>query len=137
MYSKILIPVDMAHLEKAASMINSAKRQADEGAKFILLNVVDEVPTWAVAMMPDKEVFSHHRQEAQDELAKIVQDYDLDAEIKIRLGHSYTTILQEAEESDVDLIIIGSHHPGVGDYFLGSTAAKVVRHAKCSVFVIR
>ena len=37
----------------------------------------------------------------------------------------------------VDLIIVASHRPGLQDYFLGSTAAKVVRHAKCSVLVIR
>jgi nucleotide-binding universal stress UspA family protein len=42
-----------------------------------------------------------------------------------------------AEEKGADLIIIASHRPGLKDYFLGSTAAKVVRHAKCSVLVIR
>jgi len=42
-----------------------------------------------------------------------------------------------AQEKGVDLIIIASHRPGLQDYFLGSTAAKVVRHAKCSVLVIR
>jgi len=42
-----------------------------------------------------------------------------------------------AKEKDVDLIIIASHRPGLQDYFLGSTAAKVVRHATCSVLVVR
>ncbi|MDH3475684.1 MAG: universal stress protein [Rhodospirillales bacterium] len=36
-----------------------------------------------------------------------------------------------------DLIITGSHKPNVSDYLLGSNAARVVRHASCSVFVVR
>ena len=55
----------------------------------------------------------------------------------VRTGHSYKTILEVAKEKDVDLIIIASHRPGLQDYFLGSTAAKVVRHADCSVLVVR
>ena len=42
-----------------------------------------------------------------------------------------------AEDDKVDLIIIASHKPGLQDYFLGSTAARVVRHASCSVLVVR
>ncbi len=34
-------------------------------------------------------------------------------------------------------IIVASHKPNVGDYLLGTTAARVVRHATCSVFVVR
>ena len=46
-------------------------------------------------------------------------------------------ILEWAESNKVDCIIINSHKPGLQDYFLGSTAARVVRHAQCSVHVIR
>ena len=42
-----------------------------------------------------------------------------------------------AKEKNADMIIIASHRPGLQDYFLGSTAAKVVRHATCSVLVVR
>ncbi len=37
----------------------------------------------------------------------------------------------------VDCIVIGSHKPGLSDYLLGSTAARVVRHAPCAVHVYR
>jgi len=37
----------------------------------------------------------------------------------------------------VDLIVIASHRPGLKDYFLGSTAGRVVRHSPCAVHVIR
>ena len=58
-------------------------------------------------------------------------------DVDVRTGHSYDTILEVAKEKDVNLIIIASHRPGLQDYFLGSTAAKVVRHANCSVLVVR
>jgi len=52
-------------------------------------------------------------------------------------GHSSRSILNHANSNDADLIIIASHQPGMQDYLLGSTAAKVVRHAKCAVHVLR
>jgi len=55
----------------------------------------------------------------------------------IRSGHASNTILAVAKERGADLIIIASHRPGLQDYFLGSTASKVVRHANCSVLVVR
>ena len=35
------------------------------------------------------------------------------------------------------MIVIASHDPGLADYLLGSTAGRVVRHAHCSVLVVR
>ena len=52
-------------------------------------------------------------------------------------GHSGRTILEYANEYRNDLIIIASHRPGLEDYFLGSTASHVVRHASCAVHVVR
>ena len=137
MYNTILIPIDMAHVEKAKSMIDAAKTQANEGAKIILLNVIDQVPTWAEIYMPDNDNGVGQRKSAYDELVAVATANSLEADIKVEMGHSYITILNVAEETGSELIVIGSHHPGISDYFLGSTAAKVVRHAKCSVYVIR
>ncbi len=52
-------------------------------------------------------------------------------------GHSSRTILDQASENSNDCIVMHSHRPSVQDYFLGSTAAHVVRHAGCSLHVIR
>jgi nucleotide-binding universal stress UspA family protein len=52
-------------------------------------------------------------------------------------GHSARSILDYAEAHDVDCIVIASHRPGLQDFFLGSTAARVVRHATCAVHVVR
>ncbi len=52
-------------------------------------------------------------------------------------GHAGNTIVDYAAEHEVDCIVIASHKPGLQDYFLGSTAARVVRHSPCAVHVIR
>ena len=35
------------------------------------------------------------------------------------------------------MIVMASHDPVLSDYLLGSVAARVVRHAHCSVLVAR
>lgn len=52
-------------------------------------------------------------------------------------GQAGRTIVDVAVENDIHCIVIASDKLGISDIFLGSTAAKVVRHAKCSVHVIR
>ena len=45
--------------------------------------------------------------------------------------------LKLADDIDADLIMIPSHSPTMSDYLLGSTAASVMRHAKCAVLAHR
>jgi nucleotide-binding universal stress UspA family protein len=42
-----------------------------------------------------------------------------------------------AEKAGADLVVVGSHRPAMKDYLLGTNAARVVRHARCSVLVAR
>jgi nucleotide-binding universal stress UspA family protein len=46
-------------------------------------------------------------------------------------------VLEEAKEFGADLVVMSSHDPGLRTYFIGSNAAQVVRHAHCSVMVVR
>ena len=80
-----------------------------------------------------------------------VREAQQNAEVKLRaktsdltgvttelvVGHAYRSIIDYAEANDIDCIVIGSHKPGLSDYLLGSTAARVVRHAPCAVHVCR
>lgn len=52
-------------------------------------------------------------------------------------GTVYQEILRIADEIGADLIIIAAHRPELKDYLLGPNAARVVRHAECSVLVVR
>ena len=55
----------------------------------------------------------------------------------VAAGKIYQQILRVADEIKADLIVMGSHHPELSDYLLGPNAARVVRHADCSVMVVR
>jgi nucleotide-binding universal stress UspA family protein len=136
MFKTILVPIDLSHVVEGKANIDIAALNANAGAKIILLNVVEDIPSWAAAEIPSdliKDSLTH----AQNELKAIANASGMKVETEVRSGHSYNTILDVANERQVDLIIIASHRPGLQDYFLGSTAAKVVRHATCSVMVIR
>ena len=52
-------------------------------------------------------------------------------------GTVYEVILNVAKEINADLIVVSSHRPELKDYLLGPNASRVVRHANCSVMVIR
>ena len=70
-------------------------------------------------------------------LKEIAKNEGIGSNVEVRSGHVANTILEAADSHNADLIIIASHRPGLTDYFLGSTAARVVRHAQCPVLVDR
>jgi universal stress protein F len=59
-----------------------------------------------------------------------------DAEMVLLNGHACRTITDYAAKIVADCIIAGSHRPGMKDFFLGSTAARIMRYAPCSVHVL-
>ena len=71
-------------------------------------------------------------------LIRRVNASDLKLNILVTHGVSiYAEILGAAEEAEADLVVVGSHRPAMKDYLLGTNAARVVRHARCSVLVAR
>jgi nucleotide-binding universal stress UspA family protein len=77
----------------------------------------------------------------ENRIASLIQRADasdLKPNILVTHGASiYAEILGVAEEAEADLIVVGSHRPAMRDYLLGTNAARVVRHARCSVLVAR
>ena len=137
MYKTIMVPIDLSHADKGAAMIDVAKNMnTTNDARIVLLNVVPELPTYMAEQLP-KDVMADSRPVAQKQLQEIADKSGVKCEAITKIGHAYRTILATAEDEGADLIIIASHQPGIQDYFLGSTAARVVRHATCSVLVTR
>lgn len=78
--------------------------------------------------------------EAEKRLAAIVSDTfapDSRPNTTVGLGSVYREILRIAREIDADLIVMASHRPEMKDYLIGPNAARIVRHATCSVLVVR
>lgn len=56
----------------------------------------------------------------------------------VETGDVREAIIDAAARWQADLILLGSHgHKGMGRLLLGSVAESVVRHAACSVLVVR
>lgn len=136
MYSKILVPIDLHQADKAKVMLDAARQLGDEGVSIVLLHVVEDVPTYVAAELP-RGIMENSRAEAVRGLEDMARKEGLDAKVDVRVGQPASTILAAAGEHGSDVIIIASHRPGFQDYLIGSTAARVVRHAHCSVLVIR
>lgn len=135
MYKKIIVPIDLSHQERIDSMVAAAKVLAS-GGKAVLVHVVEDIPAFVAAQIPE-DVVKDTQSSAEERLKEIAAESGLDAEIDVRHGHAANTILDIAEERGADCIVIASHKPHWEDYLIGSTAARVVRHAKCAVHVLR
>ena len=136
MYKSILVPIDLAHLREGKDTLEIARANLAEGGSVTLLNVVEDIPDWAAAQLP-KGTIKRSMKNAIEQLKAICEKCEGMANYEVRTGHTYQVILEVAQEKKTDLIIIASNRPGFREFYLGSTAAKVVRHATCSVHVIR
>jgi len=135
MYKNILVPIAFDETRDSEGAIAVAKALADKGARITLLHVMEFVPAYAITYLPTDYLESSRKAIAvslQEQAAKIENGVGVLVE-----GHSGKTILEWADENAADCIVIASHRPGAADLILGSTAARVVRHAKCAVHVVR
>lgn len=135
MYKSILIPVDLDHEDLIAPKLKLGAEMLADGGEITLMTVLESVPGYVSEFVMDKPE-NHLTQKVSDALRALAGDA---AHIKIHVGTGKpgVEIAQYAADAKIELIIVGSHRPGLRDYFLGSTAARVVRRAPCSVLVAR
>lgn len=135
MYSHILVPVLLDPDAPPTIALNVAERLSSDGARVTLLHVMEEIPAYAKSYLSQSQL-----DKGRQEVVGMVQSLAnrvTGGEAVVVEGHSSRTILDYSESQGCDCIIVSSHKPGVQDYFLGGTAARVVRYAKCAVHVVR
>src|SRR5262249_38545404 len=140
MCKKILIPIDLSELEVAQPALSAAVELAlhAQGA-MRLITVETLLPASFMEYVPP-EFDKSQEERANHALAEIGAGLSVLKERishTVRFGGIYVEILAEADEWGADLIVIGSHRPSMATYLIGSNAKTIVRHAKCSVLVIR
>ena len=136
MYQKILVPLDVNQLDKANVMLETARKLGGDKTEIILAHIIEAIPTYIAVQIPS-DYADAAKKKVHDALSQLAEVAGGATEIDIRTGHAAEGILAITDEKNADTIILASHRPGIEDYFLGSTAARVVRHAKCTVVVIR
>lgn len=137
---KILVGVDGSPREPKVleAAIALAK---DRGGKIILaraMMVPVSIPTavWTLQGEDFSQFLVEHGNKELAATADMVPA-ELRGEAITRLGQPSDVLIALADELGVDLVVIGSHGYGGIDRVLGTTAAKVVNRAKCSVLVVR
>ncbi|WP_128478015.1 universal stress protein [Halorussus pelagicus] len=77
-------------------------------------------------------------QDAADGVAERAREAGLDAVTAVEKGVPARGLLDYADDSEVDLLTMGTHgRTGIDRYFLGSTTAKVVRTSEVPVLSVR
>lgn len=135
MYHNILVPISFDSERDVSAPLKLAQLLGVEDARITLLHVVEHIPAYAISYLP-KEYLVEARVGMQAELNQMAETLPNAQGVLIE-GHASRSILDWAEENKPDLIIVASHRPEMQDLLLGSTAAKVVRHARCAVHVVR
>jgi nucleotide-binding universal stress UspA family protein len=143
MYKQILVPVDLADPELAKPAIATAVMMVNQsGGTVRLINIMPLTPVMLAEYVPP-DFEAQQRKSAEEALAIVAKETGLEPErvsSVVRQGGIYQEILEEANATKADLIVMTSHRPqrpAVRTYFLGSNAGHVVRYAKCSVLVVR
>lgn len=134
MYKKILVPMALDH-GISPQTLQIARALSADGAELIALHVY-ETPQGSVRAYLDEDAVAAGFKRAEQNLADKLSDQS-DVTPVLISGHSARGIIDYANENGIDCIVMGSHKPDLSDYFLGSTAARVVRHAACAVHVHR
>lgn len=137
MYSKILVPVDLAHLDRLHRALAAAADLAKHyGIPLCYVGVTASAPG-AAGHSPqeflDKLRAFGEAQHAEHGIATSVEAYtnpDPSAELD-------RTLLQAIEKTGSDLVVIASHRPGLPEHIFASNAGYLASHAKVSVFVVR
>ena len=134
MYQKIIVSLSLDH-GIAQKAIQVARAMKNEGGEIIAVHVYEPLQGSVNAYVTEDAVASSVKS-AEAALAERVANEPGLVSVLIK-GHTGRAIIDYAEEIGADCIIVGSHKPGLRDYLLGSTAARVARHATCSVHVLR
>ncbi|WP_299146639.1 universal stress protein [uncultured Tateyamaria sp.] len=138
MFKRILIPVDAGVQDDMQKLLSSAL-ELTEGWNCTchVVTVIPDVGMPIVGSYMSKDFVDEARSAVATQLADAVASSGLVAEHKVLKGTVYDSVITYADQIDADLIIIGAHQPELRDYLLGSNAARVVRHSKRSVLVLR
>jgi len=134
--SKQKVMVALKSIDCVVGLMDLACRVAKGmNAELITLHVT-EIPAAldlsadsAILDSPGNEILARARKAACREFGEISTQL-------IRARQAAQTIVSEAEEQHVQLLILGYRHKNhVAEIFLGSTAQYVARHAPCRVIV--
>lgn len=134
MYKKILIALALDQ-GIAPRAFEVARKLKAESGKLVAVHVIENLPASAkiyISNEAEEKMEETARQGIIDRIGK-----QKDVEAVVLRGHPGRAVTDYAKEIGADCIVAGCHKPGLTDIFIGSTAARIMHHAKCSVHIVR
>ncbi len=137
--SSVLIPLDGTHLSESALLLLPFLKSI--GTQRVHLVSVWEEPEEAHGA---KEQIGEITERGRTLLDAYLQDkaatlksFGFDLQVAVRVGKAAEEILEEAEHSGTEMIVIATHgRSGIARWRLGSVADKVIRGASCFTLVV-
>jgi nucleotide-binding universal stress UspA family protein len=141
MYRNILVPVDLSDKHSWRKALPTAVSLCETfEARLHLMTVVPDFGLPMVGQFFPEGYEAKLRQQAARQLKDFAAEQvpgAIESRRIVAEGKVYQEILKTAAAIKADLIVMGSHRPELADYLLGSNADRVMRHARCSVMVVR
>ncbi len=143
MTNTVLCAVDVSHGDDDINVIQKAAQLAAlDGSQLDVIAVVPDFGLSQVGAFFGKEHHDEMIAQAKIQLnALVTKALDPAQNEKVRhviaTGRAYEEVLKLAKKTGPSLIVVGAHKADLTDYLLGPNAARVVRHANCSVYVVR
>ncbi|MBB5174525.1 universal stress protein [Texcoconibacillus texcoconensis] len=140
MFEHILVAADgSSHsLEAAKKGVDIAKTQTS--CFVTIVHVVDEIPSHTDVMGMDFEPrdWPTHRKERVRPVEELFEQHSVNFKTKHLYGEPGPTIVSQANQSNVDLVVIGSRglNP-LQQMVLGSVSHKVAKRAQCPVMIVK
>jgi nucleotide-binding universal stress UspA family protein len=141
---RILLPTDFSE-HSAAARVYACEFAQQFGAELHLLHVIQDlaplVPEPGAALAPPVDYLRELELNANAMLERAVDpNWAAGKTIvrAVRQGPPFLEIIRYAKETNIDLIVLGTHgRGGLAHMLLGSVAEKVVRKAPCPVLTVR
>ncbi len=149
MTKKILVPIDLEHKSSWVKALPTAAEQARVlEAKVWIMTVVPHMIgglDWRYAIRGEEKGsldfdIKALTEQAEDRLSELAEEHLPRVSmggVIAKHGTIYEQVVETADEMDVDLIVMAAHRPSLKDYLIGPNTARVARHAKCSVQIVR
>ncbi|MGD0435542.1 MAG: universal stress protein [Bryobacteraceae bacterium] len=132
---KILLAVDSSAASEAAAKAIAA-RPWPKDTTIQILSVADTSSAWNAPEL--EEGLLKSAQEAVSAAADLLKSPAIAATSLVLTGDPKTVVVDYASQTEVDLIVVGSHDESDAMRFLlGSVTRAVVRFAPCSVEIVR
>jgi nucleotide-binding universal stress UspA family protein len=139
---KVLLAVDgSVHAKEAAQFLSRLPHEAR--IHLIVMSVVQRpMVSQSYVSWEQLEAIYQHELERSDatyqEIAELFEGANVEIQHERRDGNVSQTIVEFADESNCDLIVLGAKgHSQVHRMLLGSVSDYVATHASCSVLVVR